>query len=278
MEKQISPKEKEEFKQKAGGSTIQHVVGALLDAYDPDAIAATGTSGEERAKTATARFDDSGFRDYVENVRKKYEQVVDITNTDAVTFAGFDAQAKEKAEAVVQNFKDFLAAKRDELTALGIYYSQPYRRKELTFQMVQEVAEALQQPPFNLTTERVWAAYERALNLKTEASGQRLLTDLVSLIRFELGVDSELRPYADTVRKNFQEWAFRKQAGHIKFSEAQMAWLHLVRDHIATSVHLDRDDLELGTMGQQGGLGRMHQLFGAEMEAVIDELNETLAA
>jgi type I restriction enzyme R subunit len=306
MEKQISPKEKEEFKQKAGGSTIQHVVGALLDAYDPDAIAATGTSGEERAKTATARFDDSSFRDYVENVRKKYEQVVDITNTDAITFAGFDAQAKEKAEAVVQTFKDFLAAKRDELTALGIYYSQPYRRKELTFQMVQEVAEVLAQPPYSMSVVRVWEAYERLSDgqlsvgssqlsgragagatdnqqLTTDNQGRKRstlvqLTDLVALIRFELGIDTELRPYADTVRKNFQEWAFRKQAGHIKFSEAQMAWLHLVRDHIATSVHLDRDDLELGSMGQQGGLGRMHQLFGAEMEAVIDELNETLAA
>jgi type I restriction enzyme R subunit len=57
-----------------------------------------------------------------------------------------------------------------------------------------------------------------------------------------------------------------------------MAWLHLVRDHIATSVHLDRDDLELGTMGQQGGLARMYQLFGEGMDGVIDELNETLAA
>ncbi len=73
-------------------------------------------------------------------------------------------------------------------------------------------------------------------------------------------------------------WPFRKQAGAVKFTEAQMAWLHLVRDHIATSVHLDRDDLELGTMGQQGGLAKMYQLFGEEMDTLIDELNETLAA
>jgi type I restriction enzyme R subunit len=116
------------------------------------------------------------------------------------------------------------------------------------------------------------------LNLKTEGSQQRLLTDLVALIRFELGVDTELRPYADTVRRNFQEWVFRKQAGNVKFSEAQMAWLRGLRDFIAESVHLDRDDLELGTLGQQGGLARMYQLFGDEMEEIIDELNEQLAA
>jgi len=91
-------------------------------------------------------------------------------------------------------------------------------------------------------------------------------------------VDAELRPYADTVRRNFQEWVFRKQAGNVKFSEAQMAWLRGLRDFIAESVHLDREDLELGTLGQQGGLARMYQLFGEEMDTVIEELNETLAA
>jgi type I restriction enzyme R subunit len=250
-------------------------------------------------------FDDSSFRDYVENVRRKYEQIIDTPTRMPSPLRASSAQAKEKAEAVVHS-SGFLAAKRDELTALGIYYSQPYRRKELTFQMVQEVAEVLAQPPYSMSVVRVWEAYERLSDgqlsvgssqlsgragagatdnqqLTTDNQGRKRstlvqLTDLVALIRFELGIDTELRPYADTVRKNFQEWAFRKQAGHIKFSEAQMAWLHLVRDHIATSVHLDRDDLELGSMGQQGGLGRMHQLFGAEMEAVIDELNETLAA
>ncbi len=276
MEKQISPKEKEEFATRAGGRSIQKVVSELLNAYDPDVAAAAPTV--DLPKTATAVFDDGAFREYVDNVRKKYEQTIDVVNLDEVTYAGASAQAKEKADAVVKTFRDFLAARRDELTALRIYYSQPYRRKDVTFQMVQEVAEALQQPPFNLTNERVWAAYERSLDLKLNGNLQRLLTDLVSLLRFELGMDSELRPYAETVKKNFQEWVFRKQAGHIKFTEAQMEWLRLLRDFIAESVHLDRDDLELGTMGQQGGLARMHQLFGEGMDGIIDELNEVLAA
>ncbi len=276
MEKQISPKEKEEFATRAGGRSIQKVVSELLNAYDPDVAAAAATV--DLPKQATAVFDDGAFRDYVDNVRKKYEQTIDVVNLDEVTYAGASAQAKEKADAVVKTFRQFLATKRDELTALRIYYSQPYRRKDVTFQMVQEVAEALQQPPFNLTHERVWAAYERSLELKLNGSVQRLLTDLVSLLRFELGMDNELRPYAETVKKNFQEWVFRKQAGHIKFTEAQMEWLRLLRDFIAESVHLDRDDLELGTMGQQGGLARMHQLFGEGMDGIIDELNEVLAA
>jgi type I restriction enzyme R subunit len=73
----------------------------------------------------------------------------------------------------------------------------------------------------------------------------------VSLIRYELKVDDTLRPYAETVRKNFQEWVFRKQAGNIKFTEEQMAWLRGLRDFMAESVHVERDDLELGTWGSR---------------------------
>ena len=298
MEKQIDPKEKAEFKNKAGGRSIQEVVGALLNAHDPDAVAST--HGVDLPKAATTVFDDPAFRDYVDNVRKKYEQVIDTSNLDQVTFAGFGSAAKEEAQKTVEQFRAFLAAQRDELTALRIYYSQPYRRKELTFQMVQQVAEVLAQPPYAMSIVRIWDAYERLSVVGSPAvahagaqgsAGQpnqqpttkkpsplHQLTDLVSLIRYELKVDDALRPYAETVKKNFQEWVFRKQAGHIKFTEAQMAWLHLLRDHIATSVHVDRDDLELGSMGQQGGLARMHQLFGNDMDGVLDELNETLAA
>jgi type I restriction enzyme R subunit len=97
-------------------------------------------------------FDDAAFREYVDTVRRKYEQIIDTANTDQVTFAGFSAEATDKAQETVSHFREFLKEHRDSLTALQIYYSQPYRRKELTFAMVQEVAEALQRPPYNLTT------------------------------------------------------------------------------------------------------------------------------
>jgi type I restriction enzyme R subunit len=296
MEKQISPKEAAEFTERAGGRSIQHVVAGLLNAYDPDAVAAA--PGIDLPRQATTVFDDAGFRDYVDNVRKQYEQLIDTANLDRVTYAGPSAQAQERAAETLKTFRQFLAAKRDELTALRIYYDQPYRRKEVTFHMVEQVVEVMAAPPYNLNLELVWRAYERTVDrsqpsvvrLPTAApenqqpttdNGRpalRQLTDLVSLLRFELGMDTTLRPYAETVKKNFQEWVFRKQAGPIKFTEAQMEWLRLVRDRIATSMRMERDDLELGSLGQQGGLARMYQLFEADMDGVLEEMNETLAA
>ena len=86
MEKQISPKEKEEFATRAGGRTIQKVVSELLNPSDPDVAAAAPSV--DLPKQATAVFDDGAFRDYVDNVRKKYEQTIDVVNPGAVLNIG----------------------------------------------------------------------------------------------------------------------------------------------------------------------------------------------
>ena len=57
-----------------------------------------------------------------------------------------------------------------------------------------------------------------------------------------------------------------------------MDWLRMVRDHIATSIHVERDDLDMAPFNAKGGLGKMYQLFGEQMDSVITELNEALAA
>lgn len=45
-----------------------------------------------------------------------------------------------------------------------------------------------------------------------------------------------------------------------------------------TSFHLERDDLDYAPFGARGGLGKMHQLFGNEMDGLIEELNGELVA
>ena len=66
--------------------------------------------------------------------------------------------------------------------------------------------------------------------------------------------------------------------GSEKFNEEQMDWLRMVRDHMTTSFHIDRDDLETAPFDAQGGLGKLYQLFGAKMDVLLDELNEVLVA
>jgi type I restriction enzyme R subunit len=91
------------------------------------------------------------------------------------------------------------------------------------------------------------------------------LTALVALIRRVCGLDARITPFADTVRKNFQTWIMQHHAGGAdKFNEEQMNWLRMLRDHIAHSRHVDRNDLDYSPFDAQGGLGKMWQLFGED--------------
>jgi len=81
------------------------------------------------------------------------------------------------------------------------------------------------------------------------------------------------------VRRNFQNWIMTHHSGRgEKFNEEQMDWLRMIRDHIISSFHMERDDLDMAPFDAHGGMGRMHQLFGERMDEVIDELNVALAA
>ncbi len=62
------------------------------------------------------------------------------------------------------------------------------------------------------------------------------------------------------------------------FTAEQLAWPNLMRDQIATSITIEREDLDLSPFSQRGGLGKAHELFGEQLPNLLEELNATLAA
>ena len=48
-----------------------------------------------------------------------------------------------------------------------------------------------------------------------------------------------------------------------------MNWLRMIKDHIATSVHMEIEDLDNAPFDAQGGIGKMYLLFGDEMNEVV---------
>ena len=52
----------------------------------------------------------------------------------------------------------------------------------------------------------------------------------------------------------------------------------MIRDHIAANLGIEPGDFEYAPFSQHGGLGKVYQLFGDKLNAIIEELNETLAA
>lgn len=297
LEKQVTEQEKQQFSEKAEGKTLKQVVSELLQAYNPDVLddlkakVETEMAGEspmakekafnklhdELKEKAAIVFHSSDLREYIDNVRKAHEQTIDITNPDTLLNKGWATDSKEKAENLVADFKAWIAQHQDEITALQIFYTQPYRRRELNYKMIQEVLEKLKLERPLLAPMQVWRAYEQLE--KVTGSPKSELIALVSLLRRISGIDSTLIDYSNKVDLNFRDWILKKNAGqHNRFTEEQMQWLRMIKDHIATSIHLDADDLDYTPFDAEGGKGKMWQLFGEQMDEIINELNEALAA
>ena len=204
-------------------------------------------------------------------------QTLDDRTLDRLLRAEWDADARERSAIFIQDFETFCREHQDQLDALTLYYQQPQRRQEVTLAQIKEVLTAIRANAPRLAPLRVWEAYARLDGLPNTAKPLTELTALVALIRRACGIDAKLTPFNETVRRNYRDWILRKNAGQ-PFNETQTAFLQMIRDHIMTSCRFERDDLDFAPFDAQGGLGKMHQLFGEQMDELIEELNGTLVA
>lgn len=297
LDKQINEKEKAAFSEKAGGKNISQVVKQLLNAYDPDTIenlelkvrtenpdaspdhihSTFNTQHSTLISEAVAIFNDYELRNYIIDVRKKYDQYIDHINPDEIVNIGWVKDNKAAAENTIHDFKAWIEEHKTEITALQVFYAQPYQRRALSYAMIRDLAEAIKISKPALAPLQVWRAYEQLEKVNGQPKNE--LIALVSLIRTISGADTTLTSFDKTVDKNFQQWILKKNAGqHNRFSEEQVQWLRMIKDYIANSFHVDKEDFELDPFNKQGGLGKMWMLFGDETEEIIKELNESLVA
>lgn len=295
LNKQLDKHDHARIAEKSGGVVLSSIVSSLIAAIDGDNVEAKaleiagqpagtdpGETNRDKAQAqlvkAAANVFTGDLIELIDSIRRDKEQKLNHDHQDQLITAGWAQDAQEKAETLTQEFAAWLQEHQNEFTALTIFYAEPFRRREITFAMLEQVMTALRADAPRLAPLRVYQAYQHLDETKAKTPLNEL-TALVSLIRRACGVDVKLTAFDDVVRKNFQHWIMAKhnEPGP-KFTDAQVNWLNMIRDHMATSFHLDRDDLELAPFDSQGGLGTMYQLFGDRMDAIMDELNEALVA
>ncbi len=255
----------------------------------------------EQMASALKPFHDPKLRDAILAAKRSLEQIIDEQTPDQLLRAGFDAQALEKARAMLTSFRKFIEDNKDEIEALQVMYSVPYRAG-LKFHQVKELAAKLNQPPFFVdpnqpeSLTRLWQAFElveaasRSFSQDTsqqvdnheltkKAAGRRFyLVDVIALVRHAIDPNTPLAPVGLTVEERYQQWMAEKQSAGVVFTNDQRKWLDAIKDHIAASLNIEQDDLEEVPFNTIGGLGRAYELFGDELAAILDELNVRLAA
>ena len=281
----ISPAERESIETAAHGVPLQSLITSLVRATDPDAaleVARESTGLDEPPAEAIAEAEkqlreeaaaplayNTELRQRLETIHQSHEQTIDTVSKDVVLDAGFTDDAAQEA---VQSFRQFIEANRDEITALQVLYERPYRQR-LRLDDIRALADAMQAPPRSWTTERLWQAYRRLDESRVRGSGQRQLADIVALVRYATGEAVELAPFVDHVNHRFEGWlALQETVGRV-FTDEQRWWLEAIRDRIAGNVSAEMQDLQDSPLDQHGGLIAAYDLFGDELQPIIDELN-----
>ena len=261
----------------------------------------------ELITTACAPFDNPALRELLAKVKQDSEQTIATSVIDEVIEQGFSAAAKDKAAALAKSFRDYIEQHQAEIAALQILYSRPYAQR-LTEPMLKELEKKLRDQHAAWTEDNLWNAFAATAPDKVKGRTQAgRFADLVSLVRFALEQQPVLKPFADSVNERFEQWLQRRsgvpplkgsnaqesalpsqdaihandpkrQDAASTFTPDQLAWLKLIRDHIATSLSIELDDLDYTPFNQEGGLGKAHQLFGDQLPKLLEELNEALAA
>ncbi len=263
--------------ERTAGRPLQALVSDLVAAVDPDRIAAAGDrAGDAISEAVRPIAANPALRQQILDVQHSKDQVIDTVSADQVLEAGFSAAAKERAQGLVTSFEVFIKEHKDEITALQVLYSKPYGRR-LTFEDIKALAEAIQAPPRQWTPERLWLAYETLFASRVRGAPGKVLTNLVSLVRFALAHDA-LVPYPDVVAERYGAWLAQQEQRGRRFTSEQRQWLDAIRDHVAANLEVRPEDLELAPFVQRGGLGAAHRVFGAQLEPLLDELTGVLAA
>ena len=163
--------------------------------------------------------------------------MIDEITTDAVLYAGYDV---ERAREMTRHFEQFIEENKDRLAALQILLNRPYRARHLTYAAIRELADELTRAPWPLDVAQVWQAYQRLDAARVRGAPEKVLTDLIALVRFAAGgPDEVLEPFSRRVEQRFNLWVGRQIKAGRSFTDEQMEWLGLIKDHIAHNAEVD---------------------------------------
>jgi type I restriction enzyme R subunit len=282
LDRELTEPDRQRIAQASGGASLKDLARGIVDALNPDTYADLSPSDADQVMVKAVRpLCNPALRNLLIDLKRQAEQIIDTVTQDELIDASYSEAARDRAKGTVESFEAFIAEHKDEITALQILYNRPQRlqgkvAEPLTFEALKALADTLQAPPHLWTEGQLWQAYAALDKSKVKGDNRkRILTDLVSLVRFAMHQDNELVPFPERVNANFKAWL--AQAGH-PFTPEQRHWLEMIRDHIAANLSIVPDDFEYSPFAQEGGMGRVYQLFGAELPKVLEALNRELAA
>lgn len=215
-------------------------------------------------------FTNDTFCKLLLELAKKSKIYIDEISQDSVLSAEFDTQ---KAQNLIAQFNEFILQHKDEITALSIIYSQNYKNRHLTYEVIAELAHKLKQDSMDIPS--LWNAYKLRDKGKVSKNPSKNLTNLISLVRYALKMDTELQDFAIGANARYNLWRGRCKKKGIAFSPEQEAFLELIKEYIIANGCAEVKDIQ-EICADLGGIYRAKAIFKENLGELVEELSLAL--
>ena len=284
LNQQLTDEEREQLTRAAGGKTLSQIAGAIVTAVDPDrqeqALEDGGrTAARQLIENAIAPLTEHPeLRRHIMEIRRDKDYLIDEVTAVKVTAVNEIPRA-ERAQEEIGRWHCLLDQERDRIAAVSIALMSPRSVSPAeAYSALKELALEIRRPDYAWTPQTLWVYYEHlgvAVHSDDREAG---VPDLISLIRYELGVDDELRPYRETVEVRFEGWLLKQKQAGAEFSAEQLWWLESIRDVVASDVGISSAEFNAEPFkGRGGGRGFQHAFSGRDVRSLVNELNRELA-
>lgn len=282
LELQLTPGERAEL-DLVSGTSVWSIVHALVDAVDPDKQAQAIQGSADPGAAIQQLFDravrplaaNPELRNRILELRQTHDRVIDEVSVDSLVDA-HGVVDTARAQAIVESWAQYLADHRDEITAIQLMMEA--REQRISFDDIAELADRISRPPHNWTPDVIWAAYESIATGRVRRSTRHTLTDLVSLMRFTIGEDDELVPYAERVRERYAAWLIQQEQAGVRFSDIERWWLDRMVETVVSSAGITLEDLDRDPFTERGGADGAFRDLGGNAANLIENLNSELTA
>ncbi|MFB7480010.1 DEAD/DEAH box helicase family protein [Streptomyces anulatus] len=285
LNQQLKQDERDLLTSTASGTTLAEIARGIVDAVDVDAQdearrqGGTGAARELVESAVAVLTGNPELRRQILEIRRDKDLTYDETTAVTVTKVE-EVPREQRAQENVDEWHKLLEEQRDRNAAIQVALGSgnPLSPSEARAAL-KELAATIRASRRAWTPHVLWGFYEDLEKAAARQGRNAGPEDLISLIRYELGADSELRPYRTVVQERFEGWLLRQRQAGIEFTEEQRWWLEKIRDVVATDVGIEPAELA-GEPFTERGRGRGFMLaFGGKEPALdlLTELNRELA-
>ena len=281
LDQQVHHDEREELTELAG-QPLRAISRGIVDAVDVDAQEQAHATGGEEAQRALVQnaleplAGNPELRTRILEIRQAHDVVYDEVNVASLLGVEKRRFDEDNPKHVVGSWRQWLAEHRDEVDGLRVAFASESATSTAYAQLV-DLSKRLERPPRRWTPARLWSAYEQLGEAR--GSGRHGVTELLSILRYELGDESELTPYALRVEEKLAAWLARQEQAGVTFNVDQSWWLDQIALVVADSLSCTPDDLGGMPFSDQGGVDGFLATFGEDRAPdLLDELNRELPA